>query len=199
MKILKEGDRGYALAPERGRVEVVYEYRTIPLAVSRLGVRNVLVGVDAETGEVLTIPAQSTPKLKAAREARKEKVMSVRMPRELDDVLHLVAEYYHTAPEQFTPAVIRYYLAAASTNPGLTRRLGRLSKDRLAKGSLQESLRLRVHAKLHDWIHLTASNTEGVNKSDLVRGAIVAAKQDVLEGRAKKRRRELGAIARAVY
>ena len=28
MKILREGDRGYALAPERGRVEIVYEYRT---------------------------------------------------------------------------------------------------------------------------------------------------------------------------
>ena len=31
MKILREGDRGYALAPERGRVEMVYEYRTVEL------------------------------------------------------------------------------------------------------------------------------------------------------------------------
>ena len=31
--------------------------------------RNVLVGVDPEAGEVLTVPAQSTPRLKAAREA----------------------------------------------------------------------------------------------------------------------------------
>ncbi|WP_419163528.1 hypothetical protein [Candidatus Palauibacter sp.] len=32
-------------------------------------VESVLVGVSAETGEVLTVPAQSTPKLKAARVA----------------------------------------------------------------------------------------------------------------------------------
>ena len=66
MKILREGDRGYALAPERGRVEIVYEYRTVALEKSKATVRNVLVGVDAETGEVLTVPAQSTPKLKGS-------------------------------------------------------------------------------------------------------------------------------------
>ena len=57
MKILREGDRGYALAPERGRVEIVYEYRTVELENSKATVRNVLVGVDTETGEVLTVPA----------------------------------------------------------------------------------------------------------------------------------------------
>ena len=70
MKILREGDRGCALAPERGRVDIVYEYRTIELEKSRATVRNVLVGVDTENGVVLTVPAQSTPKLKAAREGR---------------------------------------------------------------------------------------------------------------------------------
>jgi len=70
MKILREGDRGYALAPERGRVEIVYEYRMVELEKSNATVRNVLVGVDAETGEVLTVPAQSTPELKEAREAK---------------------------------------------------------------------------------------------------------------------------------
>ncbi|WP_428275453.1 hypothetical protein [Candidatus Palauibacter sp.] len=70
MKILREGDRGYALARERGRVEVVYEYRTIKLEKSNATVTNVLVGVDAETGEILTLPAQSTPRLRAARCAK---------------------------------------------------------------------------------------------------------------------------------
>ena len=134
MKILREGDRGYALAPERGRVEIVYEYRTVELEKSNATVRNVLVGVDAETGEVLTVPAQSTPKLKAARDATKEKVMSVRMPRELDDVLHLVADHYQAAPKQFAPAVIRYYLTLASSDADMVRWLCALSNSRLATG-----------------------------------------------------------------
>ena len=70
MRILREVDRGHALAPERGRVEIVYEYRAVELENSNATVRNVLVGVDAETGEVLTVPAQSTPTLKAAKSAK---------------------------------------------------------------------------------------------------------------------------------
>ena len=69
MKIPRDGDRGHALAPERGCVAVVYEYRTIELEKSKVVVRNVLVGADPQTGEVLTVPARSTPTLKAAREA----------------------------------------------------------------------------------------------------------------------------------
>lgn len=198
MKILREGDRGFAVAPGRGLVEVVYEYRSIELEESGVTVGNVLVGADAETGEVLTIPAQSTPRLKAARDSRKETVMSVRLPRELDDVLRLVAEHYRAEPEAFTPALIRYYLTGATRSESLARRLGRLSRDRLARGRMQENLRLRVRRDLNETVGQIASRTEGVNKSDLVRGAIVAAKQDVLEGRARKRRRELEAVAQAL-
>ena len=198
MKILQEGDRGYALAPERGRVEVVYEYRSIELEKTGLRVKNVLVGVDIETGEVLTIPAQSTPKLKAARDSRKVVVMSVRVPRELDDVLGLVAEHYGSKPAQFTPALIRYYLTAAASNAGLVRRLSKLSRSRLAQGKSKENLRLRVRKDLHESVHEMASGIDGVNKSDLVRGAILAAKEDILEGRAHRREKELEAVASAV-
>ena len=198
MKILREGDRGYALAPERGRVEVVYEYRTVELEKSKATVRNVLVGVDSETGEVLTVPAQSTPKLKAARDATKEKVMSVRMPRELDDVLHLVADRYHAAPKQFAPAVIRYYLTLASSDADMVHRLRALSKSRLATGKCRKNLRLRVPSELLVWLCEATVGTAGATRSDLVRGAIMAAKEDVLGDRAKQRQRALGAIAQAV-
>lgn len=197
MRILREGDRGYALA-EGGRVEIVYEYRALELEASNATVENVLVGVDAKTGEIVTVPAQSTPKLKAARDARKERVMSVRMPRELDDVLHLVADYYRAVPRQFTPAVIRYYLTLAAGDTDLARRLGRLSKSRLATGKHWRNLRLRVRPELLVRLGEVDSAIEGTTRSDLVRGAVVAVKEDVLDGRAAHRRRELGAIAQAV-
>ncbi|MCZ0934424.1 MAG: hypothetical protein OXJ54_04505 [Gemmatimonadetes bacterium] len=198
MKILREGDRGYALAPERGRVEIVYEYRTVELEKSKATVENVLVGVDAETGEVLTVPAQSTPKLKAAREAKKEGVMSVRMPRELDDVLHLVADRYRVATKQFAPAVIRHYLALACADTDMARRLNTLSKSRLATGKCQKDLRLRMQPELLVRLRDVAVATEGATRSAMVRGAIVAAKEDVLDGRARRQQRQLEAISRAV-
>ncbi|MEZ4423063.1 MAG: hypothetical protein R3E98_06630 [Gemmatimonadota bacterium] len=68
MKILKEGERGYALSPERGRVEVIYRYRLLKFEKSGVTVPDVLVGVDPETDEILTVAAQSAPNLRAARE-----------------------------------------------------------------------------------------------------------------------------------
>ena len=177
---------------------MVYQYRAIELEETGVKVENVLVGVDVETGEVLTIPAQSTPKLRVARSARKEVVMSVRVPRELCDVLDLVAEHFHTEADQFTPALIRYYLAAAASDESLARRLGKLSRSRLATGKLDGSLRLRIRRELHDAVCQIASSTEGVNMSDLVRGAILAAKQDVLDGRGRGRTETLKALAQAV-
>ncbi len=66
MKIIQAGEKGVALAPERGKVPVAFEYRDLILD-SGVVVRDVLVGVAEDTGEVLTIPAQSTPQIKLAR------------------------------------------------------------------------------------------------------------------------------------
>lgn len=71
MRILQEGEHGTALAPELGRVPVVYRYRDLTLD-SGTEVRSVLVGVHEESGDILVIPAQSTPRIKEAREAAKE-------------------------------------------------------------------------------------------------------------------------------
>ena len=198
MKILREGDRGHALAPERGRVEVVYEYRTIELEKSKAVIRNVLVGVDPETGEVLTVPAQSTPKLKTVREAKKERVLSIRMPRELEDALHLIADRCRATPRQFAPALIRHYLARASSDRNVAHRLCKSSTDPLAAGACRANLRLRVQPELFRWMSEFEAADADVTKSDLVRGAIVAAKEDVLDLRSEERRRELGVIARAI-
>ena len=91
MKILREGDRGTALATDgRGWVPVTYQYRSVRLEKTGVDVPNVLVGVDAETDQILLIPTQSTPRLKAAREQVKEETFQVKIPRELDDVLVLL-------------------------------------------------------------------------------------------------------------
>lgn len=185
------------MSPSKGRVDVVYTYRPVRLEETGVTVQDVLVGVDVDSDEVLSIPAQSVPKLKAARE-RKDTVMSIRMPNELDDVLRLVADYYDRDSEIFSPMVVRYYINAAFESPAFVRRLGKLCRNRLAMGKREKSLRLRVRRDVHERLQALAIAVEGVNKSDLIRGAIVAAKEDVLEGRARKRREELGVLAQAV-
>ena len=198
MKIFKAGDVGEALAPGRGRVPVVYEYRTVHLAESRIDVDNVLVGACCETGEILAIPAQSTPKLKTAREATKEESFQVRMPEHLHDVLGLLADHYGVSAGKFSSALIRLYLYEAVKKRRLANRLARLSKSDLAAGDRGWRITVRSEPALLRHVVQLAEQIEDTNRSDLVRGAIIAAKEDVFEGYAKRRAAKLEAVARAV-
>lgn len=80
MKILKEGNRSEAMCPScQARVPIQYSYRTVHLDESDIDVKNVLVGVCEECGETVSIPAQSFPRLKEARE-KKSKTIEARVP-----------------------------------------------------------------------------------------------------------------------
>jgi len=197
VKIIQEGEKGIALAPESGRVPVVYKYRDLTLD-SGTTVKNVLVGVHEESDEVLVIPAQSTPRIKEAREAAKEEVLEARVPRELEDILALLAEHYSVTPKKFSPAVIRFYLHSAASSPPLARRLDKLSRARLAHGKRSARIRVRCEASLSEQVTRLAATFSNANQSDLIRGAIIAAKQDILDSRAKRRSQQLEAVAAAV-
>jgi len=198
MQILKEGDRGRALAPGRGRVPIVYEYRTVHLEASDVDVPDVLVGVCEESGEVLVVPAQSGPRLKEARETVKDETFPVRLPAQLTDVLCLLADHFEVGTKKFLPALIRFYLAEAVRDRRLAVRLARLARRDVALEGPKRRITLRTDAHLLERVDRLATELDGVSRSDLVRGAILAAKEDVLDGRAARRAETLKAVARAV-
>lgn len=197
MKFLREGDKGFALAPKRGRVPIRYEYRDIRLD-SGVRVEDVLVGVDVETDKILTIPAQSTPKIRSAREAVKDETITVRLSRELDDLLWLISDHYDANSSKFSAALIRFYLDEASESPPLAKRLCRLSKHELAGQRFTKRITVRFDTGFLKRVQFAVRELEHASWSDLVRGAIVAAKEDVLEGRAKRRAEKLEAVASAI-
>jgi hypothetical protein len=193
MRILLEGDTGVALAPQRGKVPIVYRYQDITLD-SGVVVPDVLVGVSDETGEVLSIPSQSTPKIKSARSQAKEETITVRIPNELNDVLWLVSDELGADPSKFSSAVVRFYLSEAVTNSSLARRLKRLSMSQIAQRTRKSKLTFRMTKYFVTKVH-TVEKAQRVTRSDLVRGAVLAAKEDVFEGKAKQRTERLRAIA----
>lgn len=197
MKIIREGERGVALAPKLGRVPVVYRYRNLTLD-SGVKIENILVGVHEDTDQVLAIPAQSTPRIKEAREATKEDVIEARVPRELEDVLVLLADHYQVTAKKFSPALIRFYLHSAVEHPPLARRIERLSRGLLAQGKLASRIKVRCEARLCAEVERLANGFEHANQSDLVRGVILAAKEDILDRRARRRAEQLRAVAAAV-
>ncbi len=70
MRMLKSGDPVQAVCARcEAVVEGTYQHRAFPLEESGVVVPNVLVGVCGKCGEIVSLPAQSTPLLKAARDA----------------------------------------------------------------------------------------------------------------------------------
>lgn len=89
------------------------------------------------------------------------------------------------------------YLDESVRNDGLARRLGTLSKGRLATARSRTKMTLRTDRELV--VNVAAVSKQlGVTRSDLVRGAVVALGEDVLDGRAPRRREKLQAVARAL-
>jgi hypothetical protein len=163
-----------------------------------MDVPNVLVGIDDDRGEVLVVPSQSTPRLKAARDRVKDEVFQVKIPHELDDILVLLADRFTASPSKFTPALLRFYLTEASASRKLAGRLVRLSRSRLASGRTGARLSFRASSSFASSVRQASKTVAGASRSVLARGAIVAAKEDLLDGRSRSRTEKLQAVAQAL-
>ena len=197
MKIRREGDAGEAICESCGqRVETTYRYRTIRLERTGTVVQNVLAGVCGECGEVASIPAQSVPRLKEAREAKIETV-NARIPRHLEDILHVVADRYGAKTAAFASALLRYYLNELAASASFARRVKRLADADIAAGKADARVSLRLSGRL--WARAwKAAQEAGIERqTDMLKGLIIAALEDATGGRAPARRRVLEGIAAA--
>lgn len=195
MRILKEGDRGQAVCEQcRQRTSTTYQYRTVRLERTGVDVSDVLVAVCDTCGGVVSIPAQSTPKLKEVREA-KEATINARIPKHLEDVLRLVADRYSASSRAFISVLFRFYLNQVANSEPFARRVCRLSREDLAKGKSEARVSLRISEDLwHD--ALRGAREAGLSsRSDLLKGVILAALEDSTTERAPARRKVLEEIA----
>lgn len=64
MKIFKEGDKSKALCPNCGMVETVFLKRDVLIQGSKFTAKNLLSGVCMKCDEVVSIPQQSSLRIK---------------------------------------------------------------------------------------------------------------------------------------
>lgn len=195
MRVLQEGDGGRAICSRcEQRVRIRYEYGTFHLDETGVDVEDVLLGICEGCGGTVTIPAQSTPRLKAARQ-RKDELLDARVPRPLEDLLYAVAEEVGSSAPDFRSHLVRYYLLEIARNEATARRVHRLAQSPLAQGKKDARISVRVEAETLARA-MEKAREEGLEtRADVVRGLILAGAEDVLEGRAGRRRRELERIA----
>lgn len=195
MRILKQGDKGQALCPTcRRRQATTYEYRTVRLRETGVDVDDVLVGVCDVCGEIVSIPAQSTPRLKEARDAKLATV-NARIPRHLDDALHMVVDRYGASTQTFASTLLRYYLNQVARSEPFARRVQRLARDKLAHGKADARVSLRLSEQLWAEAWREAREVGIQSQAELFKGVIIAALEDCLHDRAPARRRVLSGIA----
>ena len=198
MHLYREGDSSEAIchACER-RVGTRFAVRTVRLPGTGIEVPDVLAAVCDECGGIAAIPAQSAPKLREARERRKAEELEARIPSHLDDVVHLLSDHFAAAVASFRPSLLRFYLREVASDEALAGRVRTLAASELAQGRARARVSLRAPEGLLRDVRARAREAGIGSDADLIRGILLAAKEDVLEGGAPERRLRLGGAAQA--
>lgn len=197
-KFWRAGDRSRAICEHCGRVvETRFEYRTYSLDKPRIDVPDVLVAVCTTCDRTVAVPYQSSPRLNEARKAA-EAALEARIPRHLEDVLAVVASHYGRNDSEFRNVILRYYLHALSESAALAEHIRDLAAGELARGTADERLSLKVQKPVLNRAWDTARNAGMRSKTDMVKGAIIAAAEDLDTRDGKKRRETLAEMAASV-
>ncbi len=200
-QLVREKERGHGLCRTcRKTVNTVYAYRDVELENPRLTVENVLVGACETCGATVTVPWQSNLRLQNARtrasEATTPPRFEARIPSELYEALRAIAAHLEARDESFSHLMLRYYLCQIARSDRFAERVHRLAGSR-EWGPASERLSLRVSAQLHRDA-LKAATEHGIaDASEMFRGLIWAAYQDVFTSKASKRREFLEDLADA--
>lgn len=196
LKIWHQGEQSEALCPTcKGWRATTFQYLPFLLEKSLIEVPDVLVGVCNVCDETIDLPHQSMPKLKEALRKEPSRV-DARIPKELRDVIGVLATDFGGEPEPFAGGVMRYYMQAMTEDPTLAKRIGILSTSGEASGTPGGRLAFRLDKRLLAKALATLKGTSA-DKSALVRGIIVAAKHDTYDKPNKSRVSALKAIAAA--
>jgi hypothetical protein len=123
MKLHLPGEKGTAICEADGQVSTTFAYRDVPFSDGSGVAKQILVGVCDRCGEVVAIPPQSTPAIKAAREKAGVSVEAV-LPAVYLDALDLAC--YRIDPgvtQEFRKRLLMYYVHRCVGDEEATRRV----------------------------------------------------------------------------
>lgn len=171
--------------------------RSYPFGDSGIDVPGMLVDICDRCGTIVGLPAQSSARLYEARVPLKEEQLEARIPTHLEDVIYMLAWEFAAPVQAFRPAVLRFYLAELMRDPALAERVRLLAESELADAPARTRVSLRVPAELLEDARAQARAAGIAKDSDLIRGLLLAAKEDVLDGRHPARIQRLSGAAQA--
>ncbi len=197
MKIVKEGDKRKAICPNCGVIEATYALRDVDFSDGSGTVKNILAAVCSQCDEVVSIPHQSTAKIRAEYNNIK-KPLDVRVPAHYLDILTLAAQRIDAnANESFNKALVRYYLHALSSHHYSSKGLDKLLDQEVAKAKATKSFSMKVSLKTWNDVDALKKDLGFRSRSDVLKSIILKINEDLLQNETPKHLRELQSFAAA--
>ncbi len=181
MKLLFAGDKGKAICEHCGPVTTTYHYRDVPLSESGKVVKDILVGECDKCHSVASIPAQSTPAIKAEREKASKSIEAV-LPAPYLEVLDMAAFKISSG----ATTEMRKYLFLAYVHKQLENKTQpsdwTLFEQGFAKGIQLPTRRfsIKVSSKVENDF-LSVKDMFKMNKTDTLKTIINEIKVDILD------------------
>lgn len=181
MKLLFQGDQGKAICEHCGPVTTTYLYRDVPLSDSGKVVKSILVGVCDKCEAVASIPAQSTPAIKAEREKAVKSIEAV-LPAPYLEVLDMAA--FKVSSSATTE--MRKYLVLAYLHKHLESKAKPSDWTVFERGFVKsiklptKRFSIKVSPKMEDDF-LSLKDMFNMSKTDTLKTIINEIKEDILD------------------
>lgn len=203
MKVYSAGNKGKAICHRDGLVAVTFDYRDVPFSDKKGMAKDILVGVCDKCGDVVIVPAQSTP---AIAEARKgvEHSLEVNLPSVFIELLDAASYRVNAnATSDFRKRLMVYYINRYAQGEEITEELSALHREaiKLVKASAKVPTK-RLSMKLSDVSNsrLNKISIEAhLNKTELIKSITLKIREDVVDPKKSKRLKELSSFADLLY
>ncbi|PWC13085.1 hypothetical protein B4923_07575 [Brenneria roseae subsp. americana] len=196
MKIFKVGDTQTVLCNLcRSCENVTFQLKDVPFSDGTGIVKQVLVGVCDQCGNVAVVPHQSTPMIKKALDVQRKSLES-RVPAHMIDILNLASSELGGAPD-FVPSLIKYYLHSLAADQEAAQDIPRLLQSDLAQGKSEKRLSLKGRHVIQN-IDTLKISTKITSTTALLKGIVLKINDDVLVQRNPAHIRRLKSIIAAI-
>lgn len=189
MKIYTEGEKSKGLCQVcKKLVSTTFKVSSVPLSSGKGHVDDILTAKCDHCDHIVAIPHQSSPRIKEV--LTKKHSIEVRLPIHLLDILILASDQFEMgSADQLKDSLVRYYIALADTDKGISKNIKKFSESEFAKGSGYR-LSLKVNEVIHErFVHLMEQTK--LNKTQLLKGLILQINEDILQKPLKKRINDL--------
>ena len=200
MKLYEEGDRSRAVCHHcKQLVGTTFARRTVPFSDGHGEVKNILAGVCNICDHVVTVPAQSTPAIREARQ-KEVKPIEAQLPAIYLDVLDLAAYQVDSASStEFRKVLMTLYLHRFAL--GEYPRAWLLNAHRSAlerfgehRGIARRRLSMKVSPQIAEDLKMLMAET-ALSQTEVIKSVIYQIQSDIIESHKPALMKELGILS----